>query len=77
MIGEPLMIREDTSNKKLSDRGRLLVLVDKTVPIYSKVVVKVGNSSVHMSLIEEETPADWGWLENFLGLFKSSGTGKS
>ncbi|KAK1576828.1 hypothetical protein Q3G72_016800 [Acer saccharum] len=77
MIREPLMIHEDTSKKRRLDRGRLLVLVNKTVLVSSKVVVKVGNCSVQMNLKEDDNPADWEWLENFLGLSKSLGCGNS
>ena len=58
MIGEPLLIDEDTSKKKRLDKGRILVLVNKFVSVSSKIAVKAGNISFQISLKEDDNPAD-------------------
>ncbi|KAK2654827.1 hypothetical protein Ddye_014683 [Dipteronia dyeriana] len=70
MIGEPLMVEEETSLKKRLYRGRVLVLIQQESTVSVKVKVSVRSCSYIIKLKEDETPPDVSWSDKFLGLIK-------
>ncbi|KAK0577545.1 hypothetical protein LWI29_034786 [Acer saccharum] len=68
LLGEPVLVEEDTLRKKRLDRGRLLVLlpVDRSCP--DKIEVEVGNWSFIVKVGEEESHVDLSLLSKILGL---------
>ncbi|KAK1551104.1 hypothetical protein Q3G72_030259 [Acer saccharum] len=68
VIGEPLLVDEDTISRKRLDKGRILVLVQQQEMVSSKVKVDVGRGSFSVMVKEEETQVCSKWIEQFLGL---------
>ncbi|KAK1578672.1 hypothetical protein Q3G72_032227 [Acer saccharum] len=68
VIGEPLLVDEDTISRKRLDKGRILVLVQQQEMVSSYVKVDVGRGSFSITVKEEETQVCSKWIEQFLGL---------
>ncbi|KAK1567360.1 hypothetical protein Q3G72_011288 [Acer saccharum] len=67
-LGEPLMVDEETLNKKRFDRGRLLALIPPNQVCSSKIKVAVGSDSFCVYASEEPALVDSSWPANVLGL---------
>ena len=70
MIGEPLLVDEDTALRKRLDKGRILVLVSQEEIVSAKVRVEVGKGSFSVRVKEESVEVDGQWIEKYLGLKK-------
>ncbi|KAK1565721.1 hypothetical protein Q3G72_033291 [Acer saccharum] len=70
VIGEPLLVDEDTALRKRLDKGRILVLVSQEEIVSAKVRVEVGKGSFLVRVKEESVEVDGQWIEKYLGLKK-------
>ncbi|KAK1589148.1 hypothetical protein Q3G72_030951 [Acer saccharum] len=68
LIGEPLLVDEDTISRKRLDKGRILILLQQQEMVSSLVNVDVGNGSFAVTVKEEATQVCSKWIEQFLGL---------
>ncbi|KAK1592569.1 hypothetical protein Q3G72_027128 [Acer saccharum] len=66
--GEPLLLDSDTNRRRRLDRGRVLALIPYGVecPVSIKVIIR--KSSVMIKTTEVQSPVDFGWISNKLGL---------
>ncbi|KAK0598633.1 hypothetical protein LWI29_036499 [Acer saccharum] len=68
MLGEPLMVDEDTVQRRRLDKGRILILVQQEASVTTNIRVEVGNGFFMVATKEESIQVDHAWIENFLGL---------
>ncbi|KAK3219523.1 hypothetical protein Dsin_013493 [Dipteronia sinensis] len=72
LLGEPLLVEEDTLFKKRFDRGRVLVLIPLNQSCPNKIKVTVGNGSFCVkisevsSLVDSLASSHNSWLERIL-----------
>ncbi|KAK1581639.1 hypothetical protein Q3G72_007620 [Acer saccharum] len=67
-VGKPLMVDEETLNKKRFDRGRILVLIPLNQVCPCRIKVSVGSGSFCVKISEEPAPVDSSWPASILGL---------
>ncbi|KAK3188430.1 hypothetical protein Dsin_027991 [Dipteronia sinensis] len=70
LIGEPLLINEETLSRSRLDKGRLLVLIPNDQPYSCINKVVVGNGSFEVKVVEDGASVDVLWMEDFLSLKK-------
>ncbi|GLT26697.1 hypothetical protein SLA2020_017430 [Shorea laevis] len=58
MVGEVLMIHEDTKKKSILWDGRVLVLCSDSSKIAKRIKLKVGDQVYEVEIIEEEWRSD-------------------
>ncbi|KAK1583564.1 hypothetical protein Q3G72_025034 [Acer saccharum] len=68
LLGEPLLIDEETMQKERFDRGRILVLIPHNQSSTSLIKVLVGSESFFIKISEDSFPADHTWPTKYLGL---------
>ncbi|KAK1558634.1 hypothetical protein Q3G72_004836 [Acer saccharum] len=67
-VGEPLLIEDETRNKELLIRGRVLVLIPFGLKCPGVVKVMTGRSSFSVSVWEDSTPINPAWISWRLGI---------
>ncbi|KAK3222667.1 hypothetical protein Dsin_009692 [Dipteronia sinensis] len=70
IIGEPLLVDDNTKYRNRCDRGRFLALIPHNQSCPSKIRVIDGRRSFSVTLSEEATLCDEQWIRSFLGLKK-------
>ncbi|KAK2654846.1 hypothetical protein Ddye_014702 [Dipteronia dyeriana] len=68
LLGEPVLLVEETKTGRRIDRGRFLVLIQHGHVCPRKIRVEEGMGSFEVMIEEEGTPLDYGWVEKFLEL---------
>ncbi|KAK1584513.1 hypothetical protein Q3G72_033654 [Acer saccharum] len=68
VIGEALMVEDETCNKIRVDRGRVLVLVPFGAIFPDTIEVEVEGTSFVSMVVVDNQPVRSEWLENHLGL---------
>ncbi|KAK0572105.1 hypothetical protein LWI29_026222 [Acer saccharum] len=68
LIGEPLLIDEDTVLRRRLDRGKMLVLIPHAKLSSWTVNVKMERAVVAVNLVEDKAPVCFKWLNEFFGL---------
>ncbi|KAK3206949.1 hypothetical protein Dsin_020995 [Dipteronia sinensis] len=68
IIGEPLLVEENTRLRKRCDKGRILAFIPYNQSWPQKVKVANGRRSFTVSVMEEVGPVDVHWLYSFLDL---------
>ncbi|KAK3183371.1 hypothetical protein Dsin_030657 [Dipteronia sinensis] len=71
IIGEPLLIEEETSHRKRLDMGRMLVLIPIGHSCPDSIKVFHGRSSFFVLMTEDPSPVEYPWLKKRLGLVES------
>ncbi|KAK1552750.1 hypothetical protein Q3G72_022891 [Acer saccharum] len=68
IIGEPLVIEEDTKQRKRLDKGRLMVLIPFGHQVPNKINVVEGENVFSVVVEEDLSPVNKSWLVGSLGL---------
>ncbi|KAK1567397.1 hypothetical protein Q3G72_011649 [Acer saccharum] len=68
LLGEPVLIEQETLHKETFDRGRILVLIPLYQPCHGLIKVSVGDGKFFVKIFEDAAPVDPAWTERFLGL---------
>ena len=61
-FGKPLMVEEETVNKRRFDRGKVLLLITKNQSCPAEIKVSAGKGSFHVKINEDSTPVDCNWV---------------
>ncbi|KAI9195461.1 hypothetical protein LWI28_015022 [Acer negundo] len=68
IIGEPLLVEEDTKMRYRLDRGRILVLIPHGSVCPCNIRVLGAKNSFEIKVSGDHSPISFPWLVNFLGL---------
>ncbi|KAK2636209.1 hypothetical protein Ddye_031001 [Dipteronia dyeriana] len=67
-LGEPLLVDYDTVQRKMMDRGRVLILITSNQPYCKKIEVKVENRIFMVSAVVDQNLVEHPWVEMCLEL---------